>query len=490
MWKIKAKVIRLWKQYSSLGGEAIEMVLVDAKESYMIGDKIHALIKKDLVLQFDHLLKQGTSNFLFNFALTPSCGSYRTTNHPYKIGFLPTTCVRICEDLPENVSGFQPAVYRHILDGTLDPDFLVDVIGHIVEVSHVEIVSVNGKDTHKISLELRDSNDDRLPMVLWGRFVLDVNDAIQHRSEQVLICVLRFGKIKVWKDDHRISNAYNVSDVSLNPSMAESMRFLNSIVDHKPLSLTPGVTDKEDFFLDTPKKTIAEVLETKQVENAIVLCTIAGNDSDMGWYYLSCQKCAKKLLTVPSDAGEEGDDEDVFRYNYYCVKCKNHNPIIIPRYKLHMVELDNTSNTKFMLFNNQAKQLINQPCIELTGHPSKDELGEKDVLPHQLSNLTGKNYLLKIAIERENFVYKHDTFKVMKIVPNEDMIEEFVENLSKKGYITLTDPSSQQREGFDLTPAKRVRAPSLNLEEQFDQNSVTRETSSIRIKKEKVDKSG
>ncbi|KAF8096354.1 hypothetical protein N665_0311s0007 [Sinapis alba] len=437
MWNIKVKVTRLWKQCWGFGGETIETVLVDAKVSYMIGDKIHALIKKDLVSQFDHLLKQGTSKFLFNFALTPSCGSYRTTNHPYKIGFLPTT---------------RPAVYRHILDGTLDLDFLVDVIGQIVEVSHVEIVSVNGKDTHKISLELCDSNDDRLPMVLWGRFALDVNDVIQHH-------------------DRSISNTYNVSDVSLNPSMAKIDAFLKllpnnalplAIVDHMPLSLTPSLTDKEDFFLDTPKKTIGEVLETKHLENAIVLFTIAGIDSDMSWYYLSCQKCDNKLLTVPSDAGEEGDDEDVFGYSYYCVKCKNHNPTIIPRYKLHMVELDNTSNTKFMLFDNQAKQLINQPCIELTGHPSKDE----------------------------NFVYKHDTFKMMKIVTNEDMIEEFVGNLSKRGSIMLTDPSSQQSEGFDLTPAKRVRAPSLNLEEQFDQNSVTRETSSIRIKKEKVDKSG
>ncbi|KAF8092693.1 hypothetical protein N665_0403s0001 [Sinapis alba] len=178
-------------------------------------------------------------------------------------------------------------------------------------------------------------------------------------------------------------------------------------------------------------ETIETVLVDAKLENAIVLCTIAGFDSDMSWYYLSCQKCDNKLLTVPSDAGEEGDDEDVFGYSYYCVKCKNHNPTIIPRYKLHMVELDNTSNTKFMLFDNQAKKLINQPCIELTGHPSNDE-----------------------------------------------------------GSIMLTDPSSQQSEGFDLTPAKRVRAPSLNLEEQFDQNSVTRETNSIRIKKEKVDKSG
>ena len=31
-----------------------------------------------------------------------------------------------------------------------------DVIRHVVEVSHVEMISVNGKETQKISLELRD----------------------------------------------------------------------------------------------------------------------------------------------------------------------------------------------------------------------------------------------------------------------------------------------------------------------------------------------
>lgn len=34
-------------------------------------------------------------------------------------------------------------------------DFNADVIGQIVEVSHIEVVSVNGKDTQKIALELQ-----------------------------------------------------------------------------------------------------------------------------------------------------------------------------------------------------------------------------------------------------------------------------------------------------------------------------------------------
>lgn len=35
--------------------------------------------------------------------------------------------------------------------------------------------------------------------------------------------------------------------------------------------------------------------------------------------------------------------------------------------------LDNTSNTKFLLFDNLALQLLQQPCIELTG-PSAEEV--------------------------------------------------------------------------------------------------------------------
>ncbi|KAF3600132.1 hypothetical protein F2Q69_00038659 [Brassica cretica] len=57
-----------------------------------------------------------------------------------------TTRVRNYEDLPRAVTGFQPVYYKTILDGTLNSDYLVDVIGHIVEVKHLEVVPVNGKN--------------------------------------------------------------------------------------------------------------------------------------------------------------------------------------------------------------------------------------------------------------------------------------------------------------------------------------------------------
>lgn len=67
------------------------------------------------------------------------------------------------------------------------------------------------------------------------------------------------------------------------------------------------------------------------------MCTIGGIDSDMGWFYLSCKVCSKKVLTVPNDSIDDGLDEDLFKHNYFCVKCNQHNPKILPR--LHSVSL-------------------------------------------------------------------------------------------------------------------------------------------------------
>ena len=91
---------------------------------FIQGGKIHASVKKELVAQFNHFLRQGYS-LLINFSVTHSCGSYKTTTHAYRISFLSTTRVRSCEQLPEDLSGFEPVKYKDVLDGTLNPDYLV-----------------------------------------------------------------------------------------------------------------------------------------------------------------------------------------------------------------------------------------------------------------------------------------------------------------------------------------------------------------------------
>lgn len=53
------------------------------------------------------------------------------------------------------------------------------------------------------------------------------------------------------------------------------------------------------------------------------------------------------------------------------------------------------------------------------------ELGD---LPLPITNLVGKTYLFKVTIEKDNYLYKHHTYKVEKIMTNEEVISEFDPN--------------------------------------------------------------
>lgn len=54
----------------------------------------------------------------------------------------------------------------------------------------------------------------------------------------------------------------------------------------------------------------------------------------------------------------------------------------------------------------------------------------------------------------------------------------------------LSGGSSQEGDASAITPAKRRGPTVFNLEEHYDENSVTKKACSVRIKKEKADKSG
>ncbi|KAJ4888832.1 OB-fold-like protein [Raphanus sativus] len=243
-WKIQVKVIHLWKQKTVGGGETIEMILFDVK-----GNKFQASVKTELVRNFDPILQEGCSYIFTKFSLLPA----------------------------------------------------VDIIGHIVKICHIEHVNVNGKETEKLCLELRNSDlpDDDLPL---------------------------------------------------------------AIVDSKYQAMVQAVAG-DVMFCHTPKKTIAEVLETKQLLNTIV----------------------------------------------------------------------------------------------------------------------GKTFLFKIGIRRENILNRHESYPVLKIVTDRNVIYE-------------CDPClcSNETEDtyFGMTPAKRIRAFNGDFAERNDQSSATSSLSSVTNKRMKLDKSG
>ncbi|RID79601.1 hypothetical protein BRARA_A02326 [Brassica rapa] len=278
--------------------------------------------------------------------LIQSGGAYRTSKHAYLIEFVCNTRVCVCDFLPRALTGFQPVAFRDILDGLVNTEYLVDVIDQIVGVSHFEIVSLNGKDTEKITLELQNQLSDRLTVHLLGKYAIFVHDATQNLiQKKCIICVIRFAKIGVFK----------------------------------------GNLHQQRY---------------------IVMCTIAAIDYDMGWYYMSCKICWKRVLLVPSDHMK----------NYYCAKCNNYRSELLPRYNLQLVVLDNTGHSKFLLLDNLAEELLGIPCVALYGS-SSDQIEDPVVVHSVLSKLVGGTYFCKIVIEEQNFMFNCQTFKVLEIIP-------------------------------------------------------------------------
>ncbi|RIA05124.1 hypothetical protein BRARA_K00591 [Brassica rapa] len=150
--------------------------------------------------------------------------------------------------------------------------------------------------------------------------------------------------------------------------------------------------------------TITLCLLDIQRERYIVMCTIAAIDYDIGWYYMSCKICWKRVLLVPSD------------HMYYCAKCNNYRPQLLPRYNLQLVVLDNTGHAKFLLLDNLAEELLGISCGVLYGS-SADQIEDPVVVHSFLSKLIGETYFCKIVIEEQNFLLNCQTFKVLEIFP-------------------------------------------------------------------------
>ncbi|KAF2540781.1 hypothetical protein F2Q68_00033321 [Brassica cretica] len=187
----------------------------------------------------------------------------------------------------------------------------------------------------------------------------------------------------------------------------------------------------------------------------------------------------------------------------YCTNCKMLNPKLQLRYKLHLVVLDNTGHTKLLVLDNIALQFLRQPCFHPPTHTTSEIL-EPNVLRTALTNLVGKTYLFKIIIDKVNYQYEDDTFKVQKIITSPYMINEFDVSSYPKGGSNMFYPDfsngSEDPEGSTLltgsssvdsksnvkTPAKREGSPIESLEAAFYKSTANKHGPSDSIKKSPV----
>uniref|UniRef100_A0A0D2ZQK8 Replication protein A 70 kDa DNA-binding subunit B/D first OB fold domain-containing protein n=1 Tax=Brassica oleracea var. oleracea TaxID=109376 RepID=A0A0D2ZQK8_BRAOL len=139
-WKVHVKVLHTWKQYNAVHGDTLEIVLSD-DNTYMESK--------------GRLLPVGAWRWIQNFSLSPANGCYRSTDHSYKMSFVQNRTITrsplVNEDMFLSLVDFQS-----VLSGSLNPNFLIDVIGQVMELGDLETIQVVGKPKRKVEFTLRD----------------------------------------------------------------------------------------------------------------------------------------------------------------------------------------------------------------------------------------------------------------------------------------------------------------------------------------------
>ncbi|CAF1721127.1 unnamed protein product [Brassica napus] len=477
--RIEVMILRLWRNYNKESGNTIEMVVVDKE-----GTRIHASVGEQLIKKFDDKLREGDAIVLQLFKVYDATGEYRTTPHPYKIGFFHTTFVGIADDFSSAVPEKYFADFSDILGGNLDHSCLVDVVGQIVNFGSLENKIIKGKDSMRLLVELRDPNNVKMMCTLWGSYAKQVYDYSRSNMSTMIICVIRFCSVKEWKGSYSISSGYNSTHILLNTTLDFIEEFKASLPDDS-LALTnndssqwsvgTATSIRARFFVLNERLTIGEIIDSSVVGTFVTLGTIETIDTERGWQYLSCKYHNKKVMPTTN---VDADDQPLF----FCNTCDKEHSDVISRFKLIANVKDDSGEANFLLFDANAQAIVRHSAAELY-----DENEDEDFLPEAVSDLFGKRVLFEISVDADNIKGKSSQYVVRLATDDREMVEEFADLPPKSNPVLMlesADDISSGSGGFTATPLSKRKSEQDDDSYLEDQHSVNKKLSQKKLKGE------
>ncbi|XP_010490057.1 PREDICTED: replication protein A 70 kDa DNA-binding subunit C-like [Camelina sativa] len=283
---------------------------------------------------------------------------------------------------------------------------MLEEVRAIVNVGNLDSVKTKGKDNVKLSFDLQDLTGTGLNCTVWGDLAKDFDTQIKEYQDTVVVCVIRFACLKEWRGNYSISNAFNSTDIMINPVMPEVDAFRNKLP-----------TDAVDLVqLDdepSPQKTKART--------CVTIATIYYVQVLPKWYYIARKVCNKKVQPYPLES-QSGND-----LLYSCGVCDVDVTDVDYKYKLILhVGYGNSQKIKLLFFDGLAQLFIGKKAEELALEKSKEDIA---VIPESLSFLIGKTMLFKISITIDNSKSDKSAYVVEKFWEKDDMVVQFGKEL-------------------------------------------------------------
>ncbi|EOA18064.1 hypothetical protein CARUB_v10006510mg, partial [Capsella rubella] len=506
-WKIKVKIIHTWKQFTTYTGETIEMILADVD-----GTLIHATIKKQQLNKFQRFIVYGEWRIIENFQLTRSAGKYRATKHTYKMSIMNSTLISKCPSL-SNDFFLDLATFDDILaEDVLNEHILIDVLGQVVAVGEMKTSSQNDKPKKRLEIELRDTSDQRLQCTLWGKFADSMWEATRNGAGGSVICLLRCAKINTYNGERSVTNAFDMSLMQINSDHTAVGDFIADLPkdDLQIVFLAKESTDrilkkdKDDYINQYPMSTISDLLEATSEGKMKIMATIYNIDMEFGWYYFTCLKCKQTCYLIPKVENVTYSKprkplfycktcvqdvtkavsrsvctvmiclKHIMRIVFSVLSCELFLLCIFIRFKLTLDVMDNTGESKFILFDTNAYKIVNHTTTELL-EGNYDEISDPKDVPLALKNLVGKTFKFLASIHTANITEGKESYKCSYVemgdsTTNVDNIEDSEIQADPKDVISMDNQcSSRSNETRDGNGTATTTPSSKRKEDPTDQ---------------------
>ncbi|RIA04575.1 hypothetical protein BRARA_K01181, partial [Brassica rapa] len=353
----------------------------------------------------------------------------------------------------------------------------------------------------KIEFSLTDLVGRRIACCLWGKFAESIHANCTAAGEETVICLLRFVKVGIYRDEVQISNSFDASQIFFNPPIVETEVFLKRDVASNALTKVESEQDKlereirRDKWRQYPIRDIAELLQSTQTEKCRIIGTIYAIDKDWGWYYFGCKACNKKVNKI-SKKVQIVNGNEITTHLWWCEKCEDKVTKVLPKFRVHVRVKDCTGEAYLMLLDWIAVEVIPENAAALL-NGSFDELQDVEDFPVAINDLVGKTFMFGLHVESNNISSKGGMYKVGKVWKDLSMLltggsttESWTQ--SDVGTTTLSGSQgsllateSEANEDTAVTPSSK-RKQQFNEGDHDISSTTKKQCARVFVKKEKT----
>ncbi|KAK4593214.1 hypothetical protein RGQ29_017377 [Quercus rubra] len=239
----------------------------------------------------------------------------------------------------------------------------------------------------------------------------------------------------------QLSGEYNLSSTSgtrvyIDLDIPETTEFKDQLVENNqpivqmPKQFKPQLTIEEEMNINrTTISEIKKIMWDSDNKETIFTCQgkIINIDIDhSGWYFISCEVCRRKVKSR----------EEFF----WCDNCNKKACFPITRYRIQLKVEDSSGMATFILFDSEAEKLLNISAKDLLNKSLEEP--DEVILPVQIENLKGKQFVFQIQLNNYNFNYGWEIFTIKKLFDSFEETDIAIQ-LDKMTEVYISDTSNE-----------------------------------------------